>query len=394
MTEQGDKPSLPAGRGEANPETGQAGGAPGTSLGTDLVAELFHGSRAVQTLIEALTEGLVVVDHSGRIILVNRRIEEMFGYSRDSLFGQSINVLLPERSRDIHTQHILDYFRYPRVRPMGRGLDLAAQRRDGTEFPVEISLSFLETPSTPLALAFVTDITLRKQAEMELRQRNEELDAFAHTVAHDLQSSLGILVGYSEFLVDTLETISPQELHRYLAHIGRNARKMSNIVAELLLLSSLDRASIVPNPVDTARIVSEVLHRLHYVVEESQAEIVLPDGYPDALGYAPWVEEVWYNYVSNAIKYGGRPPRIELGGTAEGDGKVRFWVSDNGQGLSPERQAQLFAPFTQLGQPQVKGQGLGLSIVKRIMDKLGGQVGVQSQVGVGSTFSFTLPGPG
>jgi two-component system sensor histidine kinase/response regulator len=114
--------------------------------------------------------------------------------------------------------------------------------------------------------------------------------------------------------------------------------------------------------------------------------------WPVALGYAPWVEEVWINYLSNAFRYGGRPPRLELGAEAQPDGRVRFWVRDNGAGLTPEDQARLFTPFTRLDQVQVKGHGLGLSIVRRIVEKLGGQVGVESQIGQGSTFSFTLPG--
>ena len=149
----------------------------------------------------------------------------------------------------------------------------------------------------------------------------------------------------------------------------------------------------------------EAQQRLADVVEQSHADIVLlgVSTWPVALGYAPWVEEVWANYLSNALKYGGRPPCVELGAAplpnppplaeeGEGRGMVRFWVRDNGPGILPEDQARLFTPFTRLDQVRVKGHGLGLSIVKRIVEKLGGQVGVESQVGHGSTFSFTLPG--
>jgi signal transduction histidine kinase len=138
--------------------------------------------------------------------------------------------------------------------------------------------------------------------------------------------------------------------------------------------------------------VAEALQGLANMVEQYQADIRTSPDWTAALGYAPWVEEVWANYISNAIKYGGRPPHIELGATAQDDGVVRFWVRDNGAGLTPEEQTRLFIPFTRLDQVRVKGHGLGLSIVRRIVEKLGGQVGVESHVGQGSTFSFTLPG--
>ena len=141
-----------------------------------------------------------------------------------------------------------------------------------------------------------------------------------------------------------------------------------------------------------ASIVTEAQGRLAYLIEEHQAEIISPDTWPVALGYGPWVEEVWVNYLSNAIKYGGQPPRVELGATEQADGMVRFWVRDNGPGLAPREQARLFTPFTQLAQFRPKGHGLGLSIVRRIVEKLGGQVGVESEMGWGSVFTFTLLG--
>ena len=119
----------------------------------------------------------------------------------------------------------------------------------------------------------------------------------------------------------------------------------------------------------------------------------MPDDWPVAVGYASWVEEVWANYISNGLKYGGQPPRLKLGATEQADGMVRFWVQDNGPGLEPDAQAKLFVPFTQLDQIRVAGHGLGLSIVRRIVEKLGGQVGVESKgiPGQGCLFFFTLP---
>jgi len=228
---------------------------------------------------------------------------------------------------------------------------------------------------------------------VELEQRNEDLDAFSHTVAHDLQQPLGVIVGFADTLQEDYATLSRERLGEYLRIVARNGRKMSNIVNELLLLAGVHTMEVEMRPVDMARIVAEARQRLTYMIEEYQAEIVMPTekAWPAALGHAPWVEEVWVNYLSNAIKYGGWPPRVELGATTQADGTVRFWIRDNGSGLKPQEQARLFTPLTRLDRIRAKGHGLGLSIVRRIVERLGGQVGVESKLGHGSTFFFTLP---
>jgi signal transduction histidine kinase len=150
---------------------------------------------------------------------------------------------------------------------------------------------------------------------------------------------------------------------------------------------------------DMTAIVTAAQDRLADLIIACQGEIILPPVWPMAVGYAPWIEEVWVNYLSNALKYGGNPPQIELGFDVAKEAvdqfpnfQIRFWVRDNGPGLTPEEQGRLFTSFTRLDQVRAKGHGLGLSIVRRIVEKLGGQVGVESEVGWGSTFWFTLPG--
>jgi len=187
---------------------------------------------------------------------------------------------------------------------------------------------------------------------------------------------------------------SDDKLHHSLYLITQNARKMSNIIGDLLLLAEVRSKDMELKPLDMASIVAEVRQRLSDVIEQSQAQIALPaaSAWPVTLGYAPWIEEVWVNYLGNALKYGGQPPYIEVGAETQPDDRVRYWVRDNGPGIPPEDQARLFTPFTRLDQVRVKGHGLGLSIVRRIVEKLGGQVDVESQPGQGSVFSFTLPG--
>ncbi len=235
--------------------------------------------------------------------------------------------------------------------------------------------------------------TLRQYAA-ELQTRNEELDAFAHTVAHDLKTPLTIMSGFADGLLFYEHSFSQKEKQESLEVIRQTAFKMSNIIDELLLLAQLHQTEVQVEPLEMGAIVTESRQRLGPIISDCQGEIILPPSWPTALGYGPWVEEVWVNYLSNAIKYGSRPPRVELGACPQPDGAVRFWVRDNGPGLTPEQQACLFKPFIQLHQIRVTGHGLGLSIVRRIVEKLGGEVGVESKgiPGQGSLFFFTLPG--
>jgi signal transduction histidine kinase len=219
------------------------------------------------------------------------------------------------------------------------------------------------------------------------------LDAFAHTVAHDLKSPLA-KISTSLSLVQVDSPNLDKETRELLQMSIRASRKMSSIITELLLLASVRKEAVRRTPLNMARVIDQTLNRLSQMIDEYNPELILPDHWPEALGYAPWLEEVWANYISNGLKYGGQPPRLELGATLQADNRVRFWVQDNGPGLSPEAQTALFTEFTRLDRVRAEGHGLGLSIVRRIMDKLGGQVGVESVVGRGSLFYFTLPQAG
>jgi signal transduction histidine kinase len=236
------------------------------------------------------------------------------------------------------------------------------------------------------------------QLQMEIVEREkliEELDAFAHTVAHDLKNPLGVTISYAAFLQKYHANLKAEDLQQRLDTIVRNGQKMNNIVKELLLLASVRSEEVDLESLEMAGIVAEVQSQLAFMIEEYQAEVIAPEAeaWPKALGYGPWVEEVWTNYMSNAIKYGGQPPRVELGADVASDGMIRFWVRDNGDGLTKAEQSRLFVPFTRLSQASVEGHGLGLSIVQRIVEKLGGAVGVESEgaPGRGSVFYFTLP---
>jgi two-component system sensor histidine kinase/response regulator len=221
----------------------------------------------------------------------------------------------------------------------------------------------------------------------------EDLDSFAHTVAHDLKNPLNVIIGTSEMLMDMLED-EPPTVRKYQQNVRNIAYKMYSIVEELLLLSKLrkDEQQIATHVLDMEEIVDEVVSRLSYVIDRTGTQILRPHKWHVAEGYMAWIEEVWVNYISNAIKYGGQPPVVELGSELVDGGKVRFWVYDNGPGIPPEVTDDLFREFSQLSPTQrTEGHGLGLSIVRRIVTRLGGEVGVESTTGQGSTFWFTLP---
>ncbi len=242
------------------------------------------------------------------------------------------------------------------------------------------------------------EIAERKQAQAhlqmyakELEARNSELDTFAHMVAHDLKNPLNAVLGYSEMLLEDAGASCNAMQREMLQEVVRSAERMLSIIDELLVLSSLHHIEKVgQSELDMALIVAEVQGRLRYMIETSGAVIIVPDQWPKAMGYSAWVEEVWANYISNAIKYGGQPPRVELGATDLKNGWLRFWVKDNGPGVTEEEKARLFVPFTRMDQIRARGHGLGLSIVRQIVERMGGEVGVESTPGQGATFYFTL----
>lgn len=222
----------------------------------------------------------------------------------------------------------------------------------------------------------------------KLQASNAELDAFARTVAHDLKDPLTMILGFAGILGEEAELAG--EYRTYFEAIVRNGNRMNNIIDELLLLARLRDGKVKLHSVRMPQLIERSRERLAHMFEEHDVSLEVASEWPAALGYAPWVEEVWVNYLSNAIKYGGRPPRIMLGASARSDGYVRYWVRDNGAGISDADRGRLFNEFTQLSSIHTKGYGLGLSIVKRIIEKLNGRVGAESDPGQGSLFYFEL----
>jgi PAS domain S-box-containing protein len=345
---------------------------------------------------------IVAIDVDQNVTLINRTGCKVLGCSENAILGKNwFDTFIPEGIRN--------QVRTAFTELMAGGLEDVGYFEnpvlsgDGQTRLIAWHNTVLKNQAGQIigTLSSGADITKRKHAEealqryaAELEQRNEELDAFAHTVAHDLHNPLSVIVGFADTLQEDFAAIPRERFNEYLETIARNGRTMSNIIDELLLLAGVRLMEVEMDPIDMVWVAAEAQQRLAYMVQQYRANVILPpeESWPVAVGYAPWVEEVWVNYISNAIKYGGSPPRVELGGTEQADGMMRFWVRDNGRGLTLEEQERLFIPFTRLDRVRAKGHGLGLSVVRRIVERLGGQVGVESATGQGSVFYFTLPG--
>lgn len=231
------------------------------------------------------------------------------------------------------------------------------------------------------------------ELQRQLQAANAELEALAYFVAHDLKNPLCAIIGYSTMLQERHAKLPAEQVGICLASIENSANKIDRIIEELMFLTRVRSTQEVElEPLDMAEIVAKARARLADSIHESQAEVLMPADWPAAMGHSAWVEEIWVEYLHNAIVHGGHPPRIELGADPPGDGPwVRFWACDNGPDLPASEQARLFTPFERLYQERVAGRGLGLALVRRIVEKLGGEVSVESGPVQGTLLGFTLP---
>lgn len=223
-----------------------------------------------------------------------------------------------------------------------------------------------------------------------LQTRNRHLEDYVDMVAHDLKEPL-VVMAFTSNLITNIPDLSGEKLKEYLRQMGQTADEMKRIINNLKHFCEVSEAEAPFDPVHMAEVVANVQGRLSHLIREQQAQVVIPEDWPTAIGYGPWIEEVWANYLSNALKYGGRPPYVELGASSRTEGVVHFWVRDNGPGIPSAVRTHLFTAFNHVGRIQHLEHGLGLSIVLQIVEKMGGQVGVESEPGTGSLFYFTLP---
>jgi PAS domain S-box-containing protein len=373
----------------------QAAGMPVNGQARTLFQTVEQAKREWESTVDALPDLVSLIDQQGRLIRINRAVETWRLDRVEAIKGRGLHDLVhPACSLP---QCYLAFCIQQALAQVSSGASLDYETYDPSLVRhVHVSIRPVSdraglAPST--AVVVIRDVSELKRAEQQREDLIAELSAFAHTVAHDLKNPLGLIVNYAEMLEDELNSADAGRALNFARTILRMGYKLNSIIDELLILAEARESEVSLTPLNMAEIVTQACQRLEHVIQDSAAEVHLPEQWPVALGYAPWVEEVWVNYISNAVKYGGQPPRIELGGDAQPDGQVRYWVRDNGTGLTPEMQAKLFVPFTRLAQARATGHGLGLSIVRRIIEKSHGQVGVESRQvpGEGCTFYFMLP---
>lgn len=364
-----------------------------------------HEEDKFRNVLESAPDAMVIVDQKGRIQIVNSQTEKLFGYLRNELLGQSVEILVPERFRRNHPDHRERFFDASRRRPMGARPGLYGRRRDGTEVPVEISLSPLETEEGILILSSIRDVTERRQTEEQIRKLNselsrkvsdlgalnKELEAFSYSVSHDLRAPLRHIDGFARILKEEHAAgLSPDSL-RYLDRVLEAANNMGHLVDDMLNLSRIGRKDLALRCTKLDELVREVREELTAEAEHRDIAWRI-EPLPEADCDPGLLKLVFVNLLSNAVKFTrSREHAVIEIGARQADGVTTYSVRDNGVGFDPKYADKLFGVFQRLHrQEDFEGTGVGLAIVQRVIQKHGGKVWAESQLDRGATFLFTL----
>ena len=361
-------------------------------------AQLQRSETLFRGLLESAPDAIVITSGDGRIVLVNRQAEEMFGYQRHDLLDHPVEMLMPERFRDAHLKHRAHYAHDPQTRNMGGGLELYGLRKDGSEFAVEISLSPLVSDEGMLVSSAIRDVTERKQTEdalkrsaADLAHSNAELEQFAYVASHDLQEPLRAVAGCVQLLQQRYQGQLDARADELIAHAVDGSSRMQTLIRDLLAYARVSTRGRDLEPIDSATVLNEALSNLVTVLQESGG-VVTHGPLPTVVADPTQLRQVFQNLIGNAIKYcGERPPEVHIE-VEHRAGEWQFTMRDNGIGIDPQYFERIFGIFQRLHtRREYPGTGIGLALCKKIIERHGGRIWVVSQPEAGSTFCFTIP---
>jgi len=359
---------------------------------------LRDSDERYRRLLEAAPDAMVIADAQGRIVLVNAETERMFGYSREELYGQPVELLLPERFREGSPQQQQGYTEHPHTSIMGEGRELRGLRKNGSEFPAELGLSPVETPEGILVTAAIRDVSVRKRSEehlvrtvAELKRSNDELQQFAYVSSHDLQEPLRMVTSYTQLLAKRYKGQLDSDADEFIGYAVHGCNRMKGLIQDLVTYSRAGTTGKAPGDVSGEEALQEALTSLLITIEQSGA-VVTNDSLPTIRADKTQLSQVFQNLIANAIKYrSAEVPRVHVS-AQNGDNEWIFSVRDNGMGIDPQYLERIFILFQRLhGQGEFGGTGIGLAICKKIVERQGGRIWVESQPEEGSTFYFTVP---
>jgi len=356
---------------------------PATSLAPN--PEMFR------LIVEAAPHAIVVVNPRRLIALVNRRTEELFGYSRDELVGQPTEILVPMQFRKAHPGHVESFLAAPTAREMAGGRELLGRRRDGSELAVEVGLTPLPTPDGRFTMASIIDITERKRYEDELRRSNAELEQFAYIASHDLQEPLRMVASYTELIGQRYRGQLDDKADKYIFYAVDGAKRMQRLVADLLTYSRVGSQGRPLVEVDTQAVVTSTVDMMQPSIRKARARIEVSP-LPHVMADEVQLRQLFQNLIGNALKFRAEAdPVIGVRVAHHGD-QWLFCVEDNGIGIDMQYAERVFQMFQRLHERgKYEGSGIGLTIVKRIVERHGGRVWIESTPGLGTSFFFSLP---
>jgi PAS domain S-box-containing protein len=350
--------------------------------------------------VEAAPNAMIMVNQEGNIVLINSEAESMFGYSKEELVGQSISQLVPPSLRSLHNLYMQNYFEAPDRRNMGRGSnDLQGQRKDGELFPIEVGLTPITVDKETYIISSIVDISERLQQQralknlnIELRRKNQEMEQFIYAVSHDLKAPLVTIAGFANRLRNA-EDLQLQDDHRHkLDRILANVRSMESLLQDLLHLSRIIKRDLEKALVDTNATLQHVLDSLEGDIKKTGAVIQIEGTLPQLHAQESLLFQCLQNVISNALKYSkpDMPPTITISAASE-TGHSGVCIRDAGIGIAEHHQERIFHVFERLNPESAEGSGVGLSIVKTIMEKHSGKIVLESDVGQGTSFTMLFP---